>query len=109
MDIKEIWDICKVKLIEGLRVAGQAFLKVLWDCIKEDVILSARKSLQLLTELVRSDAGQAKKAFIVDIILQKISLPIILRPFKGLIRKLLADKIEEAVIALINKGKEIIG
>ena len=109
MDIKEIWDIYKVKLIEGLRVAGQAFLKVLWDYIKEDVILSARKSLQLLTELVRSDAGQAKKAFIVDIILQKITLPIILKPFKGLIRKLLADKIEEAVIALINKGKEIIG
>ena len=109
MEIKEILNALKDKLLQGLRIAGQAFLKVLWDYIKEDVILSARKSLQLLTELVKSDAGKAKKAFIVDIILQKITLPIILRPFKGLIRKLLADKIEEAVIALINKGKEIIG
>lgn len=109
MSIKEVWDICKVKLIEGLKVATKAFLETLWEFIRDDVILSARKSLQLLTELVKSDAGQAKKAFIVDIVLQKINLPIILRPFKGLIRKLLADKIEEAVIALINKGKEIIG
>ena len=109
MDIKEIWDTCKVKLIEGLKVATRAFIGALWNYIKEDVILSARKSLQLLTELVKSDAGQAKKAFIVDIVLQKIALPVFLRPFKGLIRRFLADKIEEAVIALINKGKEIIG
>ena len=109
MNIKEIWDICKVKLIEGLKVATKAFLEALWEFIRDDVILSARKSLQLLTELVKSDAGQAKKAFIVDIVLQKIALPVFLRPFKGLIRRFLADKIEEAVIALINKGKEIIG
>ena len=109
MEIKEILNLLKDKVLEGLRVAGQAFLKALWDYIREDVILSARKSLQLLTELVKSDAGQAKKAFIVDIVLQKIALPVFLRPFKGLIRRFLADKIEEAVIALINKGKEIIG
>ena len=109
MNIKEVWNICKVKLIEGLKVATKAFLEALWNYIKEDVILSARKSLQLLAELVKSDAGQAKKAYIVDIVLQKIALPVFLRPFKGLIRKFLADKIEEAVIALINKGKEIIG
>ena len=90
-------------------MAAKAFVETLWNYLKEDVILSARKSLQLLTELVKSESGQAKKAIIVDIVMRKIALPAFLKPFKGLIRRFLADKIEDAVIAFINKGKEIVG
>ena len=109
MEIKEILSTLKDKLLEGLKVAGQAFIETLWEFLRDDVILSARKSLELLKELVKSDAGQIKKAFIVDIIMQKIKLPLVFKPFKGLIRKMLADKIEETVIDLIEKGQEFIG
>ena len=109
MTFKEIFEKLKTPLLEGLKKAWESFLKTLWDYIKEEVINSAKKSLELLSELVKSEKGQANKEFIVDIIIQKISLPLVLRPFKGLIRKFLSSKIEETVEALINKGHEFVG
>lgn len=109
MTFKEIFEKLKVLLLEGFKKAWEAFIKALWDYIKEEVINSARQSLELLSELVKSEKGQAKKEFIVDIILQKIALPVWLKPFKGLIRKFLANKIEETVEAIINKGHEFVG
>lgn len=106
---KEIFENLKVKFLEGIKKAGEAFIKILWGYIKEEVIVSARQSLELLSELVKSDAGQQKKEFIVDIIMQKIELPILLRPFKGLLKKILSNKIEQAVETIINKGHEFVG
>ena len=99
----------KESMLKGIKKAAEMFIRTLWEYIKEDVIMSAKQSLDLLRTLIKSEAGQAKKDFIVDIILQKIALPVALRPFKWLIRKMLADKIEKAVIDLINKGTQLIG
>ena len=106
---KEIFENLKIKLLEGIKEAVSSFITTLWNYVKEEVINSAKQSLDLLSELIKSEVGQAKKEFIVDIIMQKINLPFVLKPFKGLIKKLLANKIEEAVEAIINKGHEFVG
>ena len=105
MTLKEL----KEKALKALKQAGEEFIKRLWELLKNDIIARAKQSLTLLKELVKSEEGQAKKAFIVDIIMDRVKLPIVLKPFKGIIRRILADKIEEAVIGLIEKGQEFIG
>ena len=107
--MEEIFEELKVKFLDALQAALKAFKDTLCGYLKEDVILSARKSLELLKELIKSEEGQVKKAFIADIIMEKVTLPVILKPFRGIIRRILADKIEEAVIGLIEKGQEFIG
>ena len=99
----------KIKFFEALIQAKDAFLRTLWNLIKEEVIASANQSLELLTGIIKSDLGKEKKELILDIIMSKLALPVFLKPFKGLIRKFLSNKIEEAVNALINKGHELIG
>ena len=99
----------KDRVIEAVKQAGKEFIVRLWELLKNDIIVSAKQSLELLKELIKSEAGQMRKAFIVDIIMDRITLPVILKPFRGIIKKLLADKIEEAVIGLIERGQEFIG
>ena len=99
----------KEKVIKAITQAGKEFIRRLWELLKNDIIASAKQSLELLKELVKSEEGQIKKAFIADIIMERVALPVILKPFKGIIRRILADKIEEAVIGLIEKGQEFIG
>ena len=105
MTFKEL----KEKAIEALKQAGKEFIHRLWELLKNEIIASAKQSLELLKELIKSEEGQVKKAFIADIIMEKVTLPVILKPFRGVIRRILADKIEEAVIGLIEKGQEFIG
>lgn len=94
---------------EGLRIAAKAFFDTLWNYIKEDVILAARKSLKKIEEIASSADGAEVKKKILDLIMSKIKLPIVLRPFKGLIRNLISKKIDEILHNIFGKGFELLG
>ena len=97
------------KVRRGLKLAAKAFVDTLWNYIKEEVILSARKSLKLIAALMTSPETKAKKEAIIDLILLKLKLPIWLKPFKFLVKNLISDKIDEVVKTLLGKGFEIVG
>ena len=97
------------KVREALKLAACAFFTTLWDFLKEDIILSARKSLKLIEEIVHSPKGREKKAQIVELIMLKIKLPLIAKPFKGVIKKMVSNKIDEIVETLLGKGFEVLG
>ena len=97
------------KVREGLKEAVKAFINVFWNYIKEDAILSARKSLKLIMAIAYSPEGEAKKEAIVDLIMLKIKLPLVAKPFKGLIRKMISNKLDEILQRLFGKGLELVG
>ena len=97
------------KIKEAFKEALKAFLETFWKYIKEDVILSARKSLKLIAALMTSPEAKEKKEAIVDLIMLKIKLPIALRPFKFIVRKMVSDKIDEVLKTIIGKGLEVVG
>ena len=41
--------------------------------------------------------------------MSKIELPFVLKPFKGIIRKILKNKIEATIIELMQKSKNFVG
>lgn len=94
----------KVKFFEGLKVAGKVFVDTLWDFLKEDVILSARKSLKLIETYLNSDEGITKKKDVVDLIMKKIKLPLPLKPFKFIVRNMVENKIDDLIKELIEKS-----
>lgn len=101
---EEILQELKTKLLEGLKVAGKAFIDTLWEFLQEDVILSARKSLKIIENYLNSTDGLDKKKYIVELIMEKIKLPLPLKPFKFLVRKMVQDKIDDIIETLIKKG-----
>jgi hypothetical protein len=105
---EEVFEELKVKLLEGLKKAWKAFIDTLWEFLKEDVILSARKSLKIIENYLNSTDGQNKKQYIINLIMEKIKLPIILKPFKFIIRKMVQDKIDTIIKDLIGKGNIVV-
>lgn len=105
---KEVWQELLKKLIEGFKIAGKEFLRILWDFTQDEVILSARKSLGIIKSYLESSNGVKKKQEIIDLIMLKIKLPVILKPFKGLVRKLVEDKIDEIIKELLGIGENAI-
>ena len=97
------------KVKEAFKEAFKEFLGIFWKYIKDEVILSARRSLKLIAALMTSPEAQEKKEAIVDLIMLKIKLPLLLRPFKGLIRNMVSDKIDEVLKKVIGKDIEIVG
>lgn len=97
------------KVREGLKLAAKAFMNTLWTYIREDVILSARKSLKLIAALMTSPEAKEKKEAIIDLIMLKIKLPIVLRPFKFVVRNMISNKIDEVIKELLGKGLEVLG
>lgn len=97
------------KVREALKLAGKAFLETFWDFLQDDIILSARKSLKLIEQYVHSKQGEEKRKAIVDLIMLKIKLPIPLKPFKGVIRKVVNNKLNEIIETLLGKGFEVLG
>lgn len=88
---------------EGFRRAVRACLKTFWDYVKEYVIDSARKSIFLIESFLISDSGKEKKEAIVELIMSRIQLPVVLRPFKFLIKKILRDKLDDVLNGALDK------
>ena len=97
------------KVREGLKLAFEAFYKTLWDFIKEDVLKAMYDSLKAIEAIVNSKKGQDKKEEIVDLIITKVKLPIVLKPFKGLVKKVILKKIDKLLHKVLGKGFELLG
>ena len=72
----------------------------------QEYIACKNKPIQ---EIAESKKGRDKKEQIVDLILAKAKLPIVLKPFKGLIKRAILKKIDEILHNIFGKGFELLG
>ena len=103
--VREAWKKVWESLKTGLQATSKEFLEFLWEFTKDDVILSAQKSLGIIKSYLNSTDAKDKKEYIVELIMTKIKLPLPLKPFKGLVRKLVRDKLDEIINKLIKKSE----
>lgn len=99
-----LWERAKSALLK----AWDSFKETLWNEIKDEVKACAIELILDAEKYLTSVEAQQKEQLIIDILMSKIELPLVLRPFKIIIRKMLKNKIEETVQSLLNKGKEFI-
>lgn len=111
--LKQIGNYLKEKLWTRLKeVFIKAWLSVkdaLWQEIKAEVRACAREIIKDAEIFLASVEAQEKEKLILDAVMSKIELPFVLKPFKGIIRKILKNKIEATIIELMQKSKDFIG
>ena len=82
--------------------------KCIWNKIKKDIIEGAKKALSIIENYLKSDEGKVKKETIADIVMSKVELPVILKPFKNTIKKKFVEKIDETVVELLTSGNALL-
>ena len=111
--LKQIGNYLKNKLFIRLKdVLVRTWLSIkdaLWKEIKLEVRACAREAIKDAEIFLASVEAQEKEKLILDVVMSKIELPFVLKPFKSIIRKILKNKIEDTVIELLQKSKDFVG
>ena len=95
---KEALKIARVKTKAWLlTLAANLWEDYLKDKLREQINFLIARSVNLVRTYHDSDDYQKKKEAVFDFIFKNIKLPIILNPFKGLVRAILSSSIEKQI------------
>ena len=86
-----------------LVLAKSLFVYCLNNYLHEQLQGLIKEAVKGLTAIHDSEAYAVKKKEILDKIFNKVELPLLLRPFRWLIKNILYDKVEEKVQEALNK------
>ena len=92
-------------LKETLLKTKEYFINLLWDKLKEEFHLVAEPTVEYMEKYFGSLEYQQKEKDIMDTLFKNVKLPVLLRPFKGLIRKMLQDKLHNLIKSILEKVK----
>ena len=92
------------QLKEAFQLALEAFKTTLWEHVKAEATQAAKEAIRTIKAFYVNPDVQNRKKAIVDDVVKQIKLPLVVKPFRGLIKKMLNDKIDELVESLTNKG-----
>ena len=98
----------KGKLQEAIRKASEAFFRILWDNLKEEVTRVTTEVIKNANDYLRSEGVLAKKEELINKVIKNVKFPLILRPFKGLIKKKILNKVDEVVSNILQKSLDLI-
>ena len=103
----------KTELLEEVKnvclKACEEVKNFVWEKIKADVKTCAAQIIKDAESFLASAEAEEKKKAILDAIMAKIELPLILKPFKGIVRNIIKGKLEDLIKTVLDKGKELVG
>ena len=100
---KEFAKKCKAALKKAL----EAFVKALWRELKEELKNQAIIGIMKAQEYCLSEEARIHEEFVLDYAMRHIKLPVVLKPFRGLIRSLLKSRIEKLVHSLLFENEKV--
>ena len=92
------------KIKEAFINSKEHFIEYLWNSIKEDFKAHIETTIEGIENFFKSEDYTFKERVIVDALFEKVKLPIALRLFKPLIKKILKDKIHAFIQENLNKA-----
>jgi hypothetical protein len=91
------------KIKEAFIKSKEHFIEYLWSSIKENFKAHAETTIQGVESFFKSDDYTFKEKVITDALFEKVKLPVFLRLFKPLLKKLLKDKVHNFIRESLNK------
>ena len=91
------------KIKEAFIKSKEHFIEYLWNSIKENFKAHAETTIQGVESFFKSDDYTFKEKVITDALFEKVKLPVFLRLFKPLLKKLLKDKVHNFIQESLNK------
>ena len=96
------------KLKEALLKALEAFKNTLWNEVKDTVYSQTLSALQAAEAYYKTEQVKIKEKELISQIVDSLKLPLVLRPFKGLMKSLIIKKIEEIIQEALKNGQEFL-
>lgn len=100
---KEFLRKCKIALKKALK----AFVKALWKELKEEIRKQVVIGIMKAREYCLSEEAKIHEEFVLDYVMRNIKLPVFLKPFRGLIKSLLKNKLERLIHSLLFKNTKV--
>lgn len=88
---------------EAFLEAKDKFLEDLWNRIKDDVHEHAEQAVAHVKEYVESTDYEVREKAAIEAIFKKVNLPIVLKPFKPLIKHIFKQKVRALIADSLKK------
>ena len=79
------------------------FINKIWESVEEEFTTKARASVKFVKHFFTTLEYKEKEEAAIDTLFKNLKLPLPLRPFKPLLKKILKKKIHELVTSLLDK------
>ena len=103
--IKELWfyiiayitNYLFPKIKEAFINSKEHFLEYLWSTVKEDFSTHIKEVVENAETFFESTTYEIKEKIIIDMLFEKVKLPLFLKPLKFILKKILKDKIHKFI------------
>ena len=97
---KYLWKKVHVALLKSL----ETFKNALWNEVKDSVREQAKVALETAKAYYSQEQVKVKKEQLISQIVDKVELPLLLKPFKKLIKHYISTKVEKVILDSLQKG-----
>lgn len=97
---KYLWEKVHVALLKSL----ETFKDALWDEVKDSVREQAKVALENARAYYNQEQVKVKKEQLISQIVDKVKLPLLLKPFRKLIKNYINTKVEKVILDSLQKG-----
>lgn len=96
------------KVKDAFKKASEAFKEVLWKEIKVVVYEQALLALEAARDYCNQEQVKLKKEELISQVFEKIKLPLLLRPFKKLLKGYINQKVEEIISSALQRSHDFL-
>jgi hypothetical protein len=84
-------------LKETFKKTKDYFINLLWDSLKEEFSANIKSAVEFVDRYFNSLSYKEKEKDVIDTLFKNAKFPVLLRPFKPLLKKILKDKLHEFI------------
>ena len=103
--IKQAWYYIRAYIVsylipilkETLEKTKNYFIDLLWESVKEEFTAKAKVAVDIINEFFNSPDYAEKEKAVIDTLFKNVNLPVLLKPFKPILKKVLNKKIDKVI------------
>lgn len=88
---------------EAFEKTKEYFINILWDSVKEEFTANVKSIAKSIENFFSSATYKEKEKVVIDTLFQNVNLPLPLKPFKPLLKKLLRNKVRKLIEKYLKK------
>ena len=79
------------------------FINLLWDSVKEEFTTRIKATVEFIETFFDSPNYKEKEKAVIDTLFKNVNLPLFLKPFKPLLKKILKGKLHKLIEKYLKK------
>ena len=92
-------------LKDTLNKTKNYFIDLLWASVKDEFARAAKSAIEFVERFLDSPNYKEKEEAVIDVLFQNVDLPLVLKPFKPLLKKIFRNKVRRLVEKNLKKIK----